>query len=397
MTDAVWALALFYGALLVLLYTYVGYPLCIALWAKMFGRKVWRGTHEPLPGVAIIVVVYNEAARIRAKLETCLAQDYPAELLSVVVVSDGSTDDTAQVVAEFAQRRVRWLPFETRRGKAACLNDAVAQCPERVLVFTDARQMLNAQAVRCLVENLFDPKVGAVSGELMLVQADMTPFGEGVDAYWRYEKFIRQREAMVHSAPGATGALYALRRKCFVPIPANTILDDVAIPMQAVRKGYRVVFDNRAHAYDQPSQSPAQERLRKVRTLAGNYQLVALMPWLLLPWRNRIFVQFVSHKLLRLIAPLFLGLALFGNMVLAWNSLAYGVVLLAHLAGYWLAVFGPLVERLAPLRVTKLASAFVLLNTYAVMGLRQFLTTRDGHLWSSHGAAAAVASDQEKT
>jgi poly-beta-1,6-N-acetyl-D-glucosamine synthase len=387
MKESVWALGLFYGALALLLYTYVGYPLCIALWAKLFGRKVWRGTHDPLPSVAVLVVVHNEVARIRAKIETCLAQDYPAELLTVVVVSDGSTDSTADVVAEYAQRRVRWLPFEARRGKAACLNDAIAACRERVLVLTDARQMLNPEAVRYLVENLYDPSVGAVSGELMLVRDDMTPFGEGVDAYWRYEKFIRQREALVHSAPGVTGALYALRRKCFKPIPVNTILDDVAIPMQAVRRGYRVVFDGRAHAYDQPSKSPAQERLRKVRTLAGNYQLMAMMPWLLLPWRNRIFLQFVSHKLLRLIAPFFLALAMLSNMVLAWDSLIYSLVLLVHLVGYWLAIFGPLVERLAPLRVTKLASAFVLLNTYAVMGLQQFLTGRDGHLWQSHGAA----------
>jgi len=241
--------------------------------------------------------------------------------------------------------------------------------------------------VRSLVENLADPDIGAVSGELMLVRDDMTPFGEGVDAYWRYEKFIRQREGLVHSAPGVTGALYAIRRICFWPIPGHTILDDVAIPMQAVRAGYRVVFDTRAHASDQASKSPAQERLRKVRTLAGNYQLMAMKPWLLLPFVNPIFVQFVSHKVLRLVAPFAMAALLLANATLAAGPAAFAIFLAIQLVGYALPLVGRMVPAVAQMRVTKLASAFVLLNGYAVLGLLQFLSNRDAHLWQSHTPA----------
>lgn len=375
---------IFWASLALLVYTYVGYPVLMAVCARLRPWPVQRQAIEP--SVAIIVVVHNEQDRVVRKIETCLAQHYPPDRLRVVVASDGSTDNTGALVQGHAGGRVTWLPFPARRGKAACLNDAIATCSEDVLVMTDARQMLNPDAVRCLVENLADPRVGAVSGELVLVRDDMTPFGEGVDAYWRYEKFIRQREGQVHSAPGVTGALYALRRECFRPIPERTILDDVAIPMQAVRAGYRVIFDGRAHAYDQASKSPSQERVRKVRTLAGNYQLIAMMPWLMLPWANPIFLQFFSHKVLRLLAPFVMLALLLSNLALAGAGTFFAAFLLLQLVGYALAVAGPRVPALANRRLVKVASAFVLLNVYAVLGLKQFLSSRDGHLWQTHGA-----------
>lgn len=380
------AASIFWLSLALLAYTYVGYPLCVALWARWSPRPVKRMAYEP--AVAIVVVVHNEAGRIERKIATCLAQDYPADRLRIVIASDGSTDNTVAVVESLGHPNVVVLPFARRRGKAACLNDALAACTEDVVVLTDARQMLNPEAVRCLLENLADPSIGAVSGELMLVRDDMTPFGEGVDAYWRYEKFIRQREGLVHSAPGVTGALYALRRVCFQPISERTILDDVAIPMQAVRAGYRAVFDGRAHAYDQASKSPAQEQTRKVRTLAGNYQLMAMMPWLLVPFANPIFIQFVSHKVLRLVAPFAMAALLLANAVLAAGSGPYAMFFAVQMAGYALPLAGRAVPAVAAWRLTKIVSAFVLLNGYAVLGLVQFLSNRDGHLWQSHTPAA---------
>lgn len=371
---------------LALAYTYVGYPVLVALWSRLRPRPVHRQPQQPR--VAIIVVGHNEEARIEAKIRTCLAQDYPADRLRVVIASDGSTDRTNALVQSCGDARVQLMAFPVRRGKAACLNDAVAACSEEVIVFTDARQALNAEAVRCLIENLADAQVGAVSGELVFVQDDMTAFAEGVDAYWRYEKFIRQREALVHSAPGVTGALYALRRSCFRPIPDRTILDDVAIPMQAVRAGYRVVFDSRALAYDKPSKSAAQEKVRKVRTLAGNYQLMAMMPWVLVPGLNPIWLQFVSHKLLRLVAPFAMVALLLANLSLARGSAFFAGVLAVQALGYLLAMAGLSIPAVARWRLARIAAAFVSLNWYAVLGLLQFLSRREGHLWQSHAKAS---------
>ena len=376
----------FYVCAAVLAYTYVGYPLLMATWARLRPRPVRRAAIRAR--VAIIVVAHNEEARIGAKLRTCLDQDYPADLARVVVATDGSSDRTNAIVEAAGEPRVRLLPFATRRGKAACLNDAAAACDEDILVFTDARQALDPQAVRCLVETLGDPEVGAVSGELHFLRDDMTPFGESVDAYWKYEKFIRQCEAAVHSAPGVTGALYAIRKSCFVPIPERTILDDVAIPMQSVRAGYRTVFDSRALVYDKPSQSAAQEKLRKVRTLAGNYQLVAMMPWLLNPGINPIAVQYVSHKLLRLAAPFAMLGLLLTNAALALGSAGYAAALAFHLLGYGLALAALLSPAVACWRPARLASTFLVMNWYAVLGLVQFLSNRGGHLWQSSAGVA---------
>lgn len=378
--------ALFWSTLLLLAYTFVGYPAWMAVRARVHPRPVRRRPHTPT--VAFVIVMHNESARVDDKLRTCLEQDYPADLLRVVVASDGSTDDTNARVAGCGDSRVRLLAFDQRRGKAACLNDAVAACSEDIIVFTDARQRLNREAVRCLVENLADMTVGAVSGELVFVDENMASFGQGVDAYWRYEKLIRKSEAAVHSVPGATGALYALRRSAFRPIAPQTILDDVAIPMQACLAGLRVVFDGRAIAYDQPSTALAQERRRKVRTLAGNFQILALMPALLAPWHNPIFLQYLSHKVLRLVAP-WAMLALLGlNMLLAADSGFFRVLLALQLAFYGLAAAGSCWPALSAWKPARVVQAFVALNAFAVLGLVEFLSNRQAHLWSSaHGAA----------
>ena len=362
-----------------LVYTFAGYPMLIALWAWLRPRHVRRASNQPR--VVIIVVAHNEETHIAAKLRTCLAQDYAADRLRVIIAADGSVDQTNTIVRAHSDARVQLLAFPERRGKAACLNDAVAACSEEVLVFTDARQALDPGSVRCLVESLADPTIGAVSGELIFVRDEMSPFAEGVDAYWRYEKFIRQREALVHSAPGVTGALYAIRRSCYKAIPDRTILDDVAIPMQAVRAGYRVVFDSRAIAFDKPSQTPAQEKLRKVRTLAGNYQLLFMMPWLLLPIANPIFLQYFSHKLLRLLAPFAILAILVLNSFLIQVSIVYLALMGAQVLFYTLVLAATKNARLRTWRLVKLGSAFLLLNWYAVLGLARFLSDRDAHLW----------------
>lgn len=381
----------FWGSLALVAYAYAGYPLLVWAWGRLAPRPVRRAPCADAR-IAVIVVAHNEESRIRAKIETLLAQDHPAPRLDIVIATDGSTDGTPDIVRAYADRGVRLLAFPQRRGKAACLNDAVAACDADLIVFNDARQMLNREAVRHLAENFADPSVGAVSGELVFVDDPAHPstsFAGGVDAYWRYEKFIRQQEAKTHSVPGATGALYAIRRSAYRPIPAGTILDDVAIPMQVVMQGLRTVFDGRAQAYDRPAQEPAQERLRKVRTLAGNYQLLAQQPKLLSPFANPIFVQFFSHKVARLAAPFAMLALLMVSVALTPSSPLAAACLVAQLAMLALAALPIVVPAAGRLRVARLASAFLLLNWFAVLGLVQFLSNRDGHLWAPSGAAAA--------
>ncbi len=386
-------LALACVAAVLLVYTFVGYP-----WLVRWLARRWERPLSPTPGwqprVVIAVVMHNEASRVKDKLETCMAQDYPSRLLRVVVVSDGSTDDTEQQVLDFAQRHpslaITLLANRERRGKSACLNDAMAATDEPVVVFTDARQPLNVQAVRALVSTLSDPAVAVVSGELEFRREGLQSFGEGVDAYWRYEKSIRKAEAKLHSVPGATGALYAMRRSAFRPIDPRTVLDDVAIPMQACMDGGRVVFDERAIAYDQAAQQPAQERARKVRTLAGNFQLLALMPRLLLPWHNPIWWQYLSHKVLRLMAPWCMLTLLVCSAALAPVSVLAWLALVVQLLFYGLAGLALWVDALGRWRPLRVAAAFVALNAFAVIGLWAWLSQRDLHRWKQAVSASAV-------
>lgn len=375
--------ALLISSMLWVAYTFAGYPAMIWLVAKLRPRPNERAAISP--SVAIVIVAYNEAVGIASKIESCLQQTYAAARLRVVVASDGSVDGTAEIARRFEQQAVTLLDFSMRRGKAACLNDAIAACHEEIIVLTDARQRLAPDAVAKLVENFADLSVGAASGELMFESGD-SDFGGGVDAYWRYEKFIRRHEAIVHSVAGATGALYAIRRSEFEPIAPHTILDDVLVPMNIVLRGRRVVFDERALAFDRPAQHVVQERARKVRTLAGNFQLIAQYPHLLHPRRNPIFVQYFSHKVMRLIAPYALLLLLFSNALVVSSTNAAGVyawLLAAQLVCYALAAIGILWPPLQRFRVVRLAAAFVVLNWFAVLGLLHFLRRNDAHLWSA--------------
>jgi cellulose synthase/poly-beta-1,6-N-acetylglucosamine synthase-like glycosyltransferase len=377
------ATLLFWFSALLLFHVFMGYPLCMWWLARVLPRRVRKEVATPtmtMPTVTVVIAAHEAGAHIRAKLTNVFALDYPGERLDIIVVCDGCRDDTAAQCREVSDPRVRVLEFAERRGKASCLNDAIAAASGDVLLMTDVRQNLDPGALRELVANLADPAVGAVSGELKLLDA-LTGFARGVDAYWRYEKLIRHAESRSGSTVGVTGALYAMRRELFRPLPEGTVLDDVLIPMRIAAAGQRVVFEPLALAWDRPSQHPAEERRRKIRTLAGNYQLIQLAPWLLAPWSNPLWWRFVSHKLLRLLAPWLLLLAALASAVLATRHALYLLPLLALFGGIGLVVLGrrlPATERLLPVR---LVVAFWYLNLFAAQALIAFARNRRLHLW----------------
>lgn len=329
----------FWGSLLVVSYTYIGYPLLIAVWAYIGGARPVQRAPIRLP-ISIIISAYNEEAHIGAKLTNCCQLNYPQELIQLIVVSDGSTDQTETIVtqAQTKQKNISLVRLSHHRGKAAALNIAVGLTYGEILIFTDARQMLAPEAISSLVANFADPSVGAVSGELLFVDEEKQLDMSGVGIYWKYEKWLRQTESAIHSMCGATGALYAIRRKLFPALPANLILDDVLIPLAAPLAGYRLIFDGNAHVYDRLAPSTAAEFTRKVRTLYGNYQLLVLEPRIWKPWRNPIFLQYFSHKICRLIAPFCLITMLAANLFLLKGI--YLLFLVLQLTWYLLALVG---------------------------------------------------------
>ncbi len=337
---------LFWASVLIIGYVYAGYPLLLALRARAAGRRPHKRRPDeagPWPPISIIVAARNEAARLPARVENLLhlAYDGPRE---IIVVSDGSTDATAAALAPFAGRVT--LVEIGQSGKPAALNAGVAAASGEILVFADARQWFSRGALKHLVANFSDPEVGGATGELVLdcEEADDpnadSGIGEGVGLYWKYEKWLRRNESLVWSTLGATGAIYALRRSSWRPLPPQTLLDDVLAPMRTVLAGRRIVFDEAARAYDRVAPDGAAESRRKTRTLAGNYQILALEPRLLLPIVNPVWWQYVSHKIGRLIVPWALVAAFAASAALLGESWIYLVAFLLQLGFYGLAALG---------------------------------------------------------
>jgi len=368
---------LFWISALVIGYVYIGYPCVIALWARIVDRRPRRAPFAAgqWPSISIVIAARNEAPRLRTRIRNLLDQAYPGRC-EIIVVSDGSTDEPAAALAEFgaAVRLIELAPG----GKPLALNAGVAASAGEILVFADARQHYAPGALVELVANFADPGVGGVTGELLLdceQQPRDNSVSEGIGLYWVYEKWLRQCESRVWSTLGATGAIYALRRGCWTPLPAGTLLDDVLAPMRAVLNGCRIVFEERAIAHDRVSVDAAAESRRKTRTLAGNYQILWQEPRLLVPIANPVWLQYVSHKIGRLIVPWALIVLFASTLGLAPEHPAIAVLLAAQGVFYGLAIAEALFH--AGKRYARVAFTFVVLNVSAIAGLAALKRVRE--------------------
>jgi len=363
----------FWGAAGLIAYTYLGYAGWLWLRSRWRPQPVRLATFTPF--ISIVMIVRNEAVALPSKLRNLMQLNYPQNLAEIVLVSDGSTDGTSQILSEYGQNpQVRVVIQSHSAGKAAGLNDAIQVARGEIVVFTDARQRIEPDALGLLLQNFSDPVVGCASGELMLGDPDAGEAAKGIGLYWRIEKKIRELESASASVVGATGALYAVRRNLLVEVPPETILDDVYIPMQVARQGSRVVFDDRARAWDLPDLGSGREFARKVRTLTGNYQLLQLAPWLLSSG-NPLRFEFVSHKLLRLAVPFALAAAL-ASSFLAGEPI-YRAAFVIQLAFYGLSMLAMVQLRKGVLaRMADAAFTFVILNTAALVAFANFVTGR---------------------
>ena len=370
-------------------YTYFGYGLALRLIARR--RAAGTDAHAPCtaeddaPPIAVLICAFNEANRITKKLENCLNLDYPDGRLRVVVVSDGSTDETEDLVRNYPDSRVSLVVASDRQGKAACINLGMEHICEEIVLMADVRQTLSKNSARKLVRHFCDPNVGAVTGKLQLqlpLGSDSDgSYGRGLSQYWAHEVQLRQTEAIVHSVIGVTGAIYALRRSAFRPIPPGTILDDVLIPMNAVMDGFRVRFEEHAQAFDQASTDPLQEQRRKIRTLAGNFQLLALRPGLL-SWRqNPVLWMFVSHKVMRLLVPLAMLVAIVASGALYDAHWLFAFCFWGQIATYAVSVIPERKFRYVAIGPVRAARTFVHMHWYIVLGFYEFMSNSSAHIW----------------
>jgi cellulose synthase/poly-beta-1,6-N-acetylglucosamine synthase-like glycosyltransferase len=368
-----------------LVWSYLGYPVVLAgLCAfhdlrgalRFFGGgpdRRERGTHADPPRVTLVLAAHDEEACIRAKIENCLALDYPPELLDVVVGCDGCTDRTAEIAREVGKGRVRVVELSPRQGKASVIGRLVPGAVGDVVVLTDANVELQRGAIRALARRFRDPAVGAVVGRLRF----RVRSGAGEGLYWAYESFLKYLEGKLGCVVGANGGIYAVRRILFGRLPPDTITDDFVVPARLAVRGWRVPFEPTATAWEDVSDDPRQEFGRRARIGAGNWQALARLPDLLDPRTGFVAFAFVSHKLIRWLGPLLLPLALLANAAAAISG-GWGLraMLALQVLGYALAAAGG-----GAGGAGRYARYFVAMNAALAAGFWRFLRGSQAAAW----------------
>lgn len=348
---------LFWTLVIPVVWCYAGYPLAMLALGRLRPRPVRQDDARPVPTVTVVLAVRDERSRVASRIDNILDQKYPASHLDVMVACNGSTDGTEDIIRDFAASdpRVSVVVSPAGQGKAGALNMAVAAAHGDLIVFADARQVFAPDAIAKLVRPFEDPEVGAATGRLVVDRGELASV-EGVRFYWGLETRLRHAESCTGSVVGATGAIYGIRRRLFPEIPANLILDDVYVPMRIAMNDNRVVMALDALAYDVPAGNQRLEYFRKRRTMVGNLQLLRELPALLSPRQNPLFVRYISHKVLRLVAP-FCFVAIF-LVSAALPGLLYRSIFAAQLALYAFGMVGLRVS----VRAFSLPSAFVLVH-----------------------------------
>ena len=383
-----WATISFWLCLFLVAYTYFLYPLLLFLfyaaaqlrrdWLYLMGRRNRRvSSPADLPGVSLVIPAYNEQGGLPEKLENLRQLDYPAEKFEVLFVSDGSTDGTNALLR---QARDPWLQvvfLPERKGKAGALNEGVARARHDVLVFSDAATIFAADALTKLVRHFADPRVGIVCGALQFRGSDEALATEGL--YWKYESMLRVMESRLGATLTASGAIYALRRGCYRRLEVDDWIEDFQIPMRARRRGYRVVYDPEAVAWERAAPTVAGEFARRVRLATGSYRAVAELARL--PFFSFAFWAFVSHKLLRWMLPFLLVGLLVSNACL-WQEPAYRAALVIQLCFYLWAGLGFVFRRqMQRVRFGLVGYFLVAIHLAFLVGFWRFLSGRGGSTW----------------
>ena len=365
----------FWLSVAVPLYAYAGYPVVLCLLRLVRHRPVHRKPYEPT--ATLLIPAYNDAEHIAGKIRDSLQLDYPAEKMEILVVCDGSRDETPRIAQAMADGvRVRVLHFAENRGKISTLNSGVREARGEIVIFSDSTALLCPDSVRWLITNFADPEVGAASGRYTVIRTGEVGIGRSEDLYWKYETYLKVQESELDSMLGAHGHLHAIRRDLY-PYPApDTINDDYAIPVSVLATGHRAVYEPRAIVYEEAREMTGFGR--RMRIMAGNLQQLREIKGLLRPFRPLPLFFFLSHKVTRLLVPIAMIVALASNLLLI-SSPFYRGLFWMQAAFYMLAIAGAVV----PLRpkLLLLPYYFSMINAAFFFGLYHTLTSRRHMAW----------------
>jgi cellulose synthase/poly-beta-1,6-N-acetylglucosamine synthase-like glycosyltransferase len=373
----------FWGSIGIVLYSYFIYPLIVAVMVRIAGARPVAADDGYAPVVSVVISLYNEETVLPEKLRNLEATQYPREKLKFIFGSDGSTDGTIRILADWHHPGKTVIEFKERRGKGPVLNDLVRSADGEVVVFSDANTIYEPLTIARLVRSLADPAVGAVCGELILLAEGSDAGGAGEVSYWSYENWLKRMESDLHSMFGATGPLYAIRRALFAPLPVNkSVTDDFLIPMNIVMKGYRFIYSRDALAYERTSGSMKGEFRRKARIGAQNFAGIAEFASLLRPGAGFPAFALWSHKIVRWFVPFFAVIALAATALLAASSAFYAIVFAVEIAFLVLGAAGFVADR-SHVRLGGAGLPYYILamNAALLVGFFRYILKRQRTTW----------------
>ncbi len=378
---------IFWLSAAVLFYSYIGYGSLVFLFIqlkKLFTRRSAKNirTWEP---VTLVITAFNEEAVLDQKIRNTLDLNYPADKLHIVFVTDGSTDNSQQILLQYPVCTV--LHLDDRKGKYAAIKRAMRHVQTPVVIFSDANTMLNGDCIREIMYHYNDPATGAVAGEKRIItEPSVSAVGEAEGIYWRYESFLKRMDAGLYTVTGAAGELFSIRSSLFKELDDDVILDDFVTSMQVCMQGYRIAYEPNAFASEQASASLLEEEKRKVRISAGAYQSIGYMNGINIFKYPLLAFQIISRRLLRWIfCPVMIPLLLFSNLFITVydpNALFYKITLLSQLFFYLLALAGWFVLRTGrKASVFTIPFYFVFMNYCLVKGFFKFIRGKQTVLW----------------
>jgi len=374
---------IYFLSFFILIYIYLGYPIVGYLLSHIYKKDIATASYEPT--VTILIAAFNEERHIKVTIENKLELDYPKDKLQVIVVSDGSTDRTDEIVRSFAERGVMLIRQEPRKGKTSALNLAVQRAHGDIIVFSDANSLYNKDSLKYLMENFADPSVGYVTGKMVYVNPDGTTVGNGCSAYMKYENLLRSYEARIGSVVGVDGGIDAVQKKLYREMNPDQ-LPDFVLPLKVVEQGYRVVFEPRALLEEEALKSPEDENRMRVRVSLRALWALLDMRSLLNPFRYGIFsFQLFSHKVLRYLGIVFIVLLYLSNfIIIIWHrSWFYKVAFIIQNIAIALALVSHFLEKTGKSSgILYILNYFYLINISAGQALFKFILGKKQVTWT---------------
>jgi cellulose synthase/poly-beta-1,6-N-acetylglucosamine synthase-like glycosyltransferase len=379
---------IFWLCLFIIFYTYIGYGILLFIIVKIlriFRQKKFFNNNYNLPTVTVVVAAYNEAYCIEEKITNTLALEYPGDKVRYIFITDGSTDETPEIISKY--KAIQLMHQSERSGKIVAVHRAMLEVKTDVVVFTDANTLLNKKALINICRHFQDPTVGAVAGEKRVQIDDSGDATAGEGFYWKYESKLKAWDSELFSVVGAAGELFSVKTSLYIPVPIDTLLDDFMISMLIAEKGYRIVYEPEAYATENASANTTEELKRKIRIAAGGIQSFLRLSALLNPLKHPILsFQYLSHRILRWTITPFLMIFCFllnWYIVIALDGDAkYYIVLAGQVLFYGFAILGWMMQsRSIKIKLFFIPYYFCMMNYAVFAGMKRYLSSNQSVLW----------------